>query len=168
MSGSPAPAEASLSLNKDIQRDKTRNSPHASHRNIGACSESFTAGDAWQELLAEYLPETKRGSRTVTPSYATRTYFRPVYDDFLSTHLNRYINRIPELLSHFYEPSVGNFTLSDASRFNINFCEGASEAVRKLAGNLKPILFLNHGDRYGLTFYRHLDTFRNGIFRCIK
>lgn|SRR4026207_701829 len=119
----------------------------------------------WQcraRTAREYLPETKRGSHTVTPSYATRTYFRPVYADFLPTLLNRYINRIPELFSHFYQPSGADFALSDASRINVNFREGPSECIGKFAGDLIPILFLNHGDRYGLTFYRHLNAIGKG------
>ncbi len=97
----------------------------------------------------------------VPPTTASKKRLYP-QDDSLLAGSNRHINPLPELLRDFDQPSVGDFALSDASRFNINFCEGASEAVREFSRHLISVLFFNHRERYGLTFYRHLDAFGKG------
>src|SRR2546425_7597949 len=118
--------------------------------------------------VSEGLPETKRGSGCTDPLAYYEKRLPTLYDDSLLAGSNRHVSRLPELFSHFYQPSVADFALVDASRININFCEGSFECVRKFAGYLIPPLFFNHGDRYGLTFYRHLNTFRIGCFGRIK
>jgi hypothetical protein len=61
----------------------------------------------------------------VTPFHTTRKESRP-YDDLLPAGPNRHVSRLLELFSDFYQPSVADFALIDASRIDVNFCEGSS------------------------------------------
>lgn len=62
----------------------------------------------------------------LTPSHTTKQYFHHD-DDLFPAESNRHVSRLPELLSDFYQPSVADFALIDASRLDVNLCEGPSE-----------------------------------------
>ena len=68
----------------------------------------------------------KGGQLELTPlkDYEKRL---PPYDDSVPAGSNRHVSRLPELFSDFYQPSVADFALIDASRIDVNLCEGSSE-----------------------------------------
>jgi|SRR5688572_430001 len=77
----------------------------------------------------EGLQKTEReGSPRCPPFYAERNDFLLYDNNSLSAESNRQVRTLAsELFSDFHQPSIAHFTLIDASRINIDFCEGPSD-----------------------------------------
>ena len=106
------------------------------------------ADDFSEEIFFKAFRKLKGGQRYAAPPFRLREKTFASLTDSLLAESNPHVSRLPELLSDFYQPSVADFALIDASRIDVNFCVGPFECVRKLAGYLIPTLFFDHGDRY--------------------